>query len=129
MALTFTHEYTVNDKDIKETYSISNKLVSEECYHKLLSDYTDNLVYKQPLSNIQCKAMVGQSKNLKDVVKHIRKLKINDAARFLQYVLEENFMSAYNISTVDTLRNNANMLNQIADQVEETEFDYDDLDE
>lgn len=129
MALTFTHKYTVNDKDIKETYSISEKPVSEECYHKLLSDYTDNLVYKQPLSNIQCKAMFGQAKSLKDVVKHIRKLKINDATRFLSYLLEEQFMSGYNISTVDTLRNNADILNQIADQVEETEFDYDDLDE
>jgi len=93
MALTFTHKYTVNDKDIKETYSISDKYVSEECYHKLLSDYTDNLVYKQPLSNIQCKAMFGQAKSLKDVVRHIRKLKINDAARFLQYLLEENFIA------------------------------------
>ena len=118
MELTFTHEYKIYDKNIKETHKINNQSVSEEGYHKLLSDYTDNILYEKPLNDLDIKAMIKQSYDLKDIVKHIRSLKINDAVKFLLYLLEEEFSYGYSSSTVETLRNNANLLNQIANDVE-----------
>jgi hypothetical protein len=121
MAMTFKHEHIVNDKDITETYSIGDTNVSEETYNKLLGDYTDTMVYKKPASKLKPEPepeIEEEEYDLEDVVDRIKSLKKDDAIMYLAEILEGEFESGYDASTVDTLRNNADLLNQIANEVE-----------
>jgi hypothetical protein len=118
MAITFKHEHIINNKDITETYSIGDTTVSEDTYYKLLGDYTDTMVYKKPASELKLEIDYEEEYDLEDVVDRIKSLKKDEAIMYLSKILEDEFESGYDASTVETLRNNADLLNQLADEVE-----------
>lgn len=106
----------VNGK-LVENFYIDDKLVSEEIFYKLSEDYVVEASYEH---DCVCEEMCPRCSMIYEVVEYIRMAETDqEAFEILRDFINEAEEVSTDETTINTYRNVADLLNQLADSIEE----------